>query len=49
MLGKGNKQREVYFDAKAKLHLQEYLKTRNDDNKALFVAKIKPHQRLSIS
>lgn len=49
VLGKGNKQREVYFDAKAKLHLQEYLKTRNDDNKALFVAKIKPHQRLSIS
>lgn len=49
VLGKGNKQREVYFDAKTKLHLQEYLNTRKDDNKALFVSKIKPYQRLSIS
>ena len=49
VLGKGNKQREVYFDAKTKLHLQEYLEHRNDDNSALFVSKNKPHQRLSIS
>ena len=49
VLGKGNKQREVYFDAKAKLHLQEYLKNRDDDEDALFVSQNKPHQRLSIS
>lgn len=49
VLGKGNKQREVYFDAKAKLHLQEYLKNRDDDEIALFVSQNKPHQRLSIS
>ena len=49
VLGKGNKQREVYFDAKTKLHLQEYLLSRNDDNEALFVSLNKPHQRLTIS
>ena len=47
VLGKGNKQREVYFDVKTKLHLEEYLKTRNDNNEALFVSKNKPHQRLT--
>lgn len=49
VLGKGNKQREVYFDAKTKLHLQNYLSKRNDTNKALFVSMRKPYQRLSIS
>jgi site-specific recombinase XerD len=49
VLGKGNKQREVYFDAKTKIHLQEYLKIRNDNENALFVSKNKPYQRLSIS
>ena len=47
--GKGNKQREVYFDARTKIHLMQYLNIRKDDNKALFVSKNKPHQRLSIS
>ena len=47
--GKGNKQREVYFDARAKIHLIQYLNIRNDDNEALFVSKNKPHQRLSIA
>lgn len=47
--GKGNKQREVYFDARAKIHLMQYLNIRKDENKALFVSKNKPHQRLSIS
>lgn len=46
--GKGNKQREVYFDARTKIHLKQYLKTRKDDNVALFVSLSKPHQRLSI-
>ena len=49
VLGKGNKQREVYFDAKTKLHLKEYLNSRHDNEIALFVSKNKPHQRLSIS
>ena len=49
VLGKGNKQREVYFDAKTKIHLQDYLKTRSDNEMALFVSRNKPHQRLSIS
>ena len=35
VFGKGDKERKVYFDAKAKLHLQNYLRTRNDDNPAL--------------
>lgn len=49
VLGKGNKQREVYFDAKTKIHLLEYLGKRDDDNEALFVSLRKPYQRLSIS
>jgi len=47
VLGKGNKQREVYFDVRTKLHVEEYLKTRDDENVALFVSKNKPHQRLT--
>ena len=38
VLGKGNKQRKVYFDARTKIHLQSYLRTRSDDNEALFVS-----------
>ena len=37
VFGKGDKERIVYFDARAKLHLQEYLDSRTDDNPALFV------------
>lgn len=47
--GKGNKERRVYFDARAKLHLQEYLKSRDDKNDALFVTLDKPNDRLKIS
>lgn len=49
VFGKGDKERKVYFDAKARLHLQDYLKERNDDNPALFVTLDAPHQRLKIS
>lgn len=49
VIGKGNKQREVYFDARTKIHLKQYLSIRNDENEALFVSKKKPHQRLSIA
>ncbi|ERH31009.1 tyrosine-type recombinase/integrase [Alloscardovia omnicolens] len=49
VLGKGDKERRVYFDAKTKIHLQEYLLTRHDSNNALFVSLDKPHRRLKIS
>ena len=49
VFGKGDKERRVYFDAKAKLHLQEYIDSRNDDNPALFVTLDAPHARLKIS
>ena len=49
VLGKGNKERIVYFDARTKIHLQSYLESRNDDNNALFVSLRHPHGRLSIN
>ena len=49
VLGKGNKQRKVYFDAKTKIHILQYLKTRKDNNEALFVSQLKPYNRLEIS
>lgn len=49
VLGKGNKQRRVYFDARTKIHLQNYLRSRTDDNEALFVSLQKPFNRLLIS
>ncbi|MCQ2117413.1 MAG: tyrosine-type recombinase/integrase [Bacteroidales bacterium] len=49
VFGKGNKERVVYFNARAKLHLQEYLASRKDKNQALFVSLDKPHVRLQIS
>lgn len=49
VLGKGNKQRIVYFDARTKIHLQNYLNSRTDDNAALFVSLQKPFERLQIS
>lgn len=49
VFGKGNKERIVYFNARAKIHLQQYLSTRKDRNKALFVSLAKPHNRLEIS
>lgn len=47
--GKGDKERRVYFDAKAKIHLQNYLAARTDNNPALFVTLDAPHERLKIS
>jgi len=49
VMGKGNKEREVYFDAKAKMHIQNYITSRTDDNPALFVSLKEPHIRMSIS
>ena len=49
VFGKGDKERIVYFDARTKIHLQNYLNSRDDDNPALFVSLQKPHNRLQIS
>ena len=49
VLGKGSKERIVYFDARAKLHLQNYLNSRKDENDALFVSLLEPHNRLEIA
>ena len=48
VFGKGDKERIVYFDARAKLHLQDYLNSRTDDNPALFVTLRAPHERIQI-
>ena len=49
VFGKGGKERKVYFDAKAKLHLQAYINARLDNNPALFVTLDAPYERLKIS
>lgn len=49
VFGKGSKEREVYFDARTKLHLEKYLSLRNDNNPALFVSLLSPYDRLEIS
>ena len=49
VFGKGSKEREVYFDARTKLHLEKYLSMRNDKNPALFVSLLAPYNRLEIS
>lgn len=49
VFGKGSKEREVYFDARTKLHLEKYLSMRNDNNPALFVSLLAPYDRLEIS
>ena len=47
--GKGDKERKVYFDARTKLHIQNYLADRKDNNPALFVSLHIPYERLQIS
>lgn len=47
--GKGDKERKVYFDAKAKVHIEDYLNSRKDENNALFVTLDAPFDRLKIS
>ena len=49
VFGKGSKERQVYFDARTKIHLQNYLNSRTDKNPALFVSLLEPHNRLEIS
>ena len=49
VFGKGSKERPVYFDARTKIHLKNYINSRNDENEALFVSLLKPFNRLEIS
>lgn len=49
VFGKGNKERPVYFDARTKIHLKNYLNSRKDSDSALFVSLDAPHERLNIS
>ena len=48
VFGKGNKERVVYFDARTKIHLKNYLQSRTDDNPALFVSLKAPYNRMNI-
>lgn len=48
VLGKGDKERVVYFDARTKIHLRNYIESRCDDNPALFVSLKAPYNRLQI-
>lgn len=48
VFGKGSKERVVYFDARTKIHLQNYLAQRTDSNNALFVSLKAPYERLQI-
>lgn len=47
ILGKGNKERVTYLNARAHIHLKNYLCSRTDDNPALFVSCKAPHSRLT--
>lgn len=47
--GKGAKERRVYFDAETKIHLQNYITSRIDNNDALFVSLLKPHRRIKVN
>lgn len=48
VFGKGDKERMVYFDARTKIHLQNYLASRADSNEALFVSLKTPYKRIKI-
>lgn len=48
VFGKGDKERIVYFDARTKIHLQNYLNSRRDENPALFVSLQSPYNRMKI-
>ena len=48
VFGKGDKERVVYFDARTKIHLQNYIDSRIDENSALFVTLRAPYTRITI-
>ena len=49
VMGKGDKERIVYFDARTKIHLSEYLESRSDNCPALFVSLNNPASRITIN
>lgn len=49
VFGKGRKERPVYFDARTKIHLKNYLNSRADTHPALFVTLFKNTKRLGIA
>ena len=49
VFGKGKKERPVYFDARTKIHLKNYLNSRADNHPALFVTLFKNTKRLGIA
>ena len=48
VFGKGDKERVVYFDARTKIHLRNYINSRTDENPALFVTLRSPFERIKI-
>lgn len=48
VFGKGDKERVVYFDVRTKIHLQNYIDSRIDENSALFVTLRAPYTRITI-
>ena len=47
--GKGDKEREVFFNELAKVSINRYLESRDDTNPALFVTINRPHTRLGVT
>lgn len=46
--GKGDKEREVYFNVRCDIWIKRYLDEREDNHPSLFVTERKPHHRMSI-
>ena len=46
VIGKGDKERTVFFNDKTKLHIKNYIDTRKDENEALFIASKFPYKRI---
>jgi len=47
VIGKGNKERMVFYSARAAIYLKKYLESRKDDCEALFITERRPYRRLS--
>src|SRR4051794_38326265 len=46
--GKGDKEREVYFNTRCSIWLKRYLDERNDEDSCLFITERRPYRRMSI-
>lgn len=49
VIGKGDKEREVYFNVKCRIQLERYIKSRLDEDDSLFATERKPYRRTSIA